>query len=478
MARVADGAGLDKVIEVKSGWCGTLALRLRRTSPRGGYVGVDACAGTARGWIGPRLGRGPGRGATGLDRPCALGGREPVAAAFARGLAARERTYADRRPAPVRARARRAYAAGAAAWVYGMPTVLLRATVARYPINRLVGVARLAEPSTRVVVAPNHDTTYAIAHVDLGQGPVVVDAPDTRGRYSVLQLMDTFTNAFAYVGAGRERDRATSAALVAPHWQGALPPGLRVIRSPSNVVWVLGRTLVDSDADLPAARAVMAAYALTPLAAWQAGQRDREIVLDTFPARTVGGPVTLPVGRAFLGALPAALAANPPPARDACALRSLAAQGIVPGRRPGTPGDSVRRDALGAGARAAPGLLVRARRQAARHKTRTTGGWEALPARTVGRYGTRYALRAAVATIGLGANRADQAVYEAAERDAAGRPLNGRHRYVVRFAAGTRPRYARSGRSRSTTAGCCYGPTRSGATCSATAARACRGAGP
>jgi hypothetical protein len=85
--------------------------------------------------------------------PCALGGREPVAAAFARRLAARERTYADRRPAPVRARARRAYAAGAAAWVYGMPTVLLRATVARYPINRLVGVARLAEPSTRVVVA-------------------------------------------------------------------------------------------------------------------------------------------------------------------------------------------------------------------------------------------------------------------------------------------------------------------------------------
>jgi hypothetical protein len=111
----------------------------------------------------------------------------------------------------------------------------------------------------------------------------------------------------------------------------------------------------------------------------------------------------------------------------------------VPGRRPGTPGDSVRRDALAAGARAAPGLLVRARRQAARHRARTTGGWEALPARTVGRYGTRYALRAAVATIGLGANRADQAVYEAAERDAAGRPLDGRHRYVVRFAAGTRP---------------------------------------
>src|SRR6188472_3932789 len=289
---------------------------------------------------------------------CALGGREPVADAFARGLAARERAYAAARPAPERAHARRAYAAGAAAWVFGMPTVLLRATVARYPTNRLAGAARLADPSTTVIVAPNHDTTYAIAHIDLRQGPLVIDAPDTRGRYSVLQLMDTFTNAFAYVGAGRERERATSALLLPPGWHGAVPAGVRVIRSPSTVVWLLGRTLVDSGRDLAAAGAVMAGYALTPLDAWRAGRRDRELVLDAFPASTTG-PVTLPRGRAFLSALGAALAADPPPARDACALEALAAQGVGPGRVP--PARNA--DALAAGARAAPAVLVRARRR-------------------------------------------------------------------------------------------------------------------
>jgi hypothetical protein len=365
---------------------------------------------------------------------CALGGREPVADAFARGLAARERAYAAARPASERAHARRAYAAGAAAWVFGMPSVLLRATVARYPTNRLAGAARLADPSTTVIVAPNHDTTYAIAHIDLGQGPLVIDAPDTRGRYSVLQLMDTFTNAFAYVGAGRERERATSALLLPPGWHGAVPAGVRVIRSPSTVVWLLGRTLVDSGRDLAAARAVMAAYALTPLDAWRAGRRDRELVLDGFPASTTG-PVTLPRGRAFLSALGAALAADPPPARDACALEALAARGVGPGRVP----HARNADALAAGARAAPAVLVRARRRIQRQSARRNGGWAALPPRTAGAYGTRYALRAMVATIGLGANRAGQAVYEAAERDADDRPLDGRHRYELRFAAGARP---------------------------------------
>jgi hypothetical protein len=200
--------------------------------------------------------------------------------------------------------------------VYGLPPVLLRLTVQRFQLNQFVGIAQLADASARAVVAPNHDTLYSLSRLSLDAGPIVVDAPATGGRYSILQLLDAYTNDFAYVGAGAERDSAESVVLVPPGWQGALPAGVRRIDSPTTLVWLLGRTLIDGPSDLPAARSVLSGYALTPLSAWMAGVRSAPTILDAFPANQA--PVVPPTGAAFYGALGASLGADPP-ARDACA---------------------------------------------------------------------------------------------------------------------------------------------------------------
>ena len=58
-----------------------------------------------------------------------------------------------------------------------------------------------------------------------------------------------------------------------PGWQGTLPDGVRRLDTPTTLVWLLGRTLIDGQSDLPAARQVLFGYAITPLAQWVAGAR-------------------------------------------------------------------------------------------------------------------------------------------------------------------------------------------------------------
>jgi len=335
---------------------------------------------------------------------------------------------------PARARAAGdVLTAGIAAYVYGFPDVLLRRTVATFPRNQMVSIAELASPRTRTVVAPNHDTLYSVAQIDLADGPMVLQTPPTGGRYSVIQLLDTFTNAFAYLGDGAGARTGETVALVPPGWRGTLPGGVTELPSPSEVVWLLGRTLVDGDEDVASARELMAQYAMTPLAEYVSSRRRATLVLDAFPAGREA--VRVPAGVAFFDELGAALAADPPPARDACALRGFRIAGVGPGRAPGRAATGLGARALRAAAAAGPRVLGRL---VAAGRSERAAEWTALPANT-GRFATDYATRAVVARVGLGANTVEQALYPTTSRDSRGRRLDGRHGYSVRFAPGALP---------------------------------------
>ena len=87
------------------------------------------------------------------------------------------------------------HALGLLAYVWGYPLVraaqlranLTRPTkprdptapvVARGPINAIAHARALATPETRVGVAPNNDTLYSLAWLDLARGPFVLQTPD------------------------------------------------------------------------------------------------------------------------------------------------------------------------------------------------------------------------------------------------------------------------------------------------------------
>jgi Protein of unknown function (DUF1254) len=116
---------------------------------------------------------------------CTLGGGPPGL----RGFYAAELERAARRFQGNR----RVFSAGVAAYVYGLAPVAVHQTVQRFPRNNLVSIGALVDPSVRVVVLPNHDTTYTVGRLDLASGPVVIDVPDTAGRYYVIQLLDAYS---------------------------------------------------------------------------------------------------------------------------------------------------------------------------------------------------------------------------------------------------------------------------------------------
>jgi len=47
-------------------------------------------------------------------------------------------------------------------------------------------------------VTPNVNTVYGFGFLDLSQEPIVITAPDSGGRYYMIELIDMWNNAFAY----------------------------------------------------------------------------------------------------------------------------------------------------------------------------------------------------------------------------------------------------------------------------------------
>ena len=361
---------------------------------------------------------------------CALG----TSAADLKGFEARQILRGERNLSG-RA-ARRAYAAGVAAYVYGLAPLSVRGTVARFPRNTVVSIGELVTPDVRTVVSPNVDTTYTVGQIDLSDGTLVVDVPDTKGRYYVLQFMDAYSNTFSYIGRRTTGTKAGSYVLVPPGYSGALPAGAKAIRSPTNLVWLIGRTLVSGQADLPAVTELMRGYTLTPLASWTAGERSTPLVLAAFPSGLP--PLVLPKGLAFFDQLGEALAANPPPRGDACALKAFRAAGIGPGLTPSTQATGAARRGLAAAAKAGPRLVERAVTHTNAYSRVRHNGW-LVSLKYIGDYGRNWLGRAVVADFALGANTAPETVYPAAHTDSRGRTLRGSRRYRIRFAKGNLP---------------------------------------
>jgi hypothetical protein len=141
------------------------------------------------------------------------------------------------------------------------------------PINTLYTSPTLASPSQSNALegTGNRDTLYTIGWLDLSKGPQVLHVPDMAGRYYSVQLMDPWGTVFADVGRRTMGTRAGDYLISGPGWKGKVPVGVKQIVSPNNTVFVIGRTLVESDSDLATAYGLAKQIQLTPLSHWQSG---------------------------------------------------------------------------------------------------------------------------------------------------------------------------------------------------------------
>lgn len=335
---------------------------------------------------------------------------------------------------------------GAEAYLYGYPLVLLdltreHAAASLGPANQLHRARRFPTADFKGVVRPNVDTLYTTAFIDMARGPWIFEMGPNAQRHELMPLLDAWTNVFAAPGTRTQGTAGGRYLLAGPGWQGRPPPGLTLLRSPTRWVWLIGRTQTHGADDHALVHRLQDALSLRPL---NAAEADDEAEPAPAPATTAAAPSR--VGDAapptrqmqamattqFFQRLAALMVDNPPAPADAAMLATLARLGVVPGQ-------PVRWGPLDTASMALGRWLAdRGIGQAIQAGGRRVQGWSTPPAQ-LGRYGTDYRLRALVARVGLGANWPEDAMYPHADVDDQGRPLHGRHRYRLHFAAGQLP---------------------------------------
>lgn len=307
----------------------------------------------------------------------------------------------------------------------------------RGPMNQFVHVRAFPTADFRVVVRPNFDTLYSSAWLDLSDGPLVVSAPDTAGRYYLLPVYDMWTDAFAVPGWRTSGTGEAHWALVPPGWTGELPPGVRPVQAPTPTVWIIGRTKTDGPADYEAVHAVQDGFRITTLSAWPEEAPPAPFVADptvddeTEPLHQVNAMSA--VDFFTLGA--ELLMVHPPHATDFSVLERARRIGFVAG----APFDPSTLDAGTLSAlESVPADVVKHLEEMLPTMARVSDGW-VMNTDSMGVYGNFYLKRAIVAMVGLGANQAEDAIYPLQTVAGDGQPADGSKTYVVHFAAGALP---------------------------------------
>ncbi len=328
---------------------------------------------------------------------------------------------------------------GAEAYMFGYPLVIMDVTragaaLALGPENHLQRVRRFPDAGFKGVVRPNVDTLYTTAFIDAAKGPWVFEMAPNAERFEVMPFMDGWTNVFAAPGTRSTGTAGGRFLLAGPGWQGQVPEGLTLLRSPTQIVWLIGRTQTNGAADYPVAHRLQDGLTLRTLDAWLAGRDEPPPAWHAATAlpRPPVDEMQAMSTEAFFTRFALLLANNPPSAADGPMMVKLARLGIAPGRPPdwGLPD----RWAVALGRAIADWTVAR---ELARPRD-LVRGWSTPPS-VLGNYGTHYNIRAVVAMVGLGANLPADAIYPNTRVDAAGQPLDGRHRYRLHFGAGGLP---------------------------------------
>src|SRR6201995_1633137 len=216
------------------------------------------------------------------------------------------------------------------AYVYGFPLVLMYETERSAinhekqtwgsvfaPINQFGHFRTFPDATFKGVVKPNCDTYYSSAWLDLAQEPLVLTVPDTKGRYYLLQMMDAYTNVFASPGKRTTGTAAQTFLITGPAYTGSVPGGMKQIAAPTNMVWILGRTQVNSAQDgKDVVYKIQDGYTLTPLSKWGTDYKPAKGTVDSSITKNPSAFVEKMDIGTFFNVLNEQLAKNPPPKPD------------------------------------------------------------------------------------------------------------------------------------------------------------------
>ncbi len=306
------------------------------------------------------------------------------------------------------------------------------------PMNQFAHIRAFPDHTFREVVRPNADTLYSIVWFDVTKEPLVVSVSDTGGRYYMLQMMDMWTDVFATPGSRTSGTKAANFAIVGRDWKGTLPDGVKQLRSPTSMGWIIGRTQTNGAADYENVHRIQDGYKLTPLSQWGKpySPSAKSAVNSAWDMKTPP-PVQVASMSAevYFELFATLLKNNRPHELDWNIIEQLKQIGIIPGEDfefstlPRNTQESLKR------------AVGDAQEMIAEYAKRSGGlinGW-IVKREMMGNYGTSYLGRAYVARIGLGANVPEDAIYPMSMVDGDGKPYNGSYHYTLHFDKGKLP---------------------------------------
>ena len=354
------------------------------------------------------------------------------------------------------------------------------------PMNQMIKMRTYLPIDNHCCAAPNADTLYTIAWLDVYEAPWLLSIPEIEDRYYIVPLLDGFSEVIKVVSSINDGSKAQTLAITGPGWSGTLPDGVTEVKSSTAIVWLLARIYsTGTPEDYQVVNDIQDQFELVPLSAWAKPYTPPPGVVDPdFDMKTaVRAQINSMDVYRYFNYLARLLKTNPPRPEDADMVKKLATIGLVPGEDfdPATlrgmdpqaveSVPSVAQGELGT----EPEVHARAHftqgigevssqdfdtsklgsldqkliqlvpkigllKMALRMKQQaTTNGWLYFT-EGVGNWGDDYLLRGMGNLLGPGWNRPEDAVYPISMKDADGNAYDGsKYNYVMHFEKGGLP---------------------------------------
>jgi len=308
------------------------------------------------------------------------------------------------------------------------------------PMGQIIKLREYPNASFTDVTAPNADTLYTTAFVDVEKEPWVLSIPDMKDRYFLFPMLDGWTTVFQVPGQRTTGGGAQTYAITGPGWSGKLPDGVTEYKSPTSLVWILGRIYcTGTPEDDKAVHELQDQCKLVPLSSYgkewtpPAGKVDPKVDMKTAVREQVNRMDAVE----YFTLLSELMKTNPPTEEDAPMIEKLAEIGIVPGK----PFDKSKLDTRFR--KRIPEIAfdrIMLHFKFSDGDIKDINGWGYTT--KTGIYGTNYLQRALITAIGLGANRPEDAVYPTSTKskdNLFSRAYAGSDNYVLTFPKGQTP---------------------------------------
>jgi hypothetical protein len=330
-----------------------------------------------------------------------------------------------------------AYTVGMSAAIYVYPAVMQYLQMVRQvtdktdpeyaPFNSFSHGREMAGPEYKTFKAPNVDTLYSNAWLDLTKGPLVMSVPDTGGRYYTASFLDMYSNA-TNIGQRTYGDKGGKYLIATTQWQGQVPGGLTLFRVTTPYMWVLLRILIDNPSEYSQVHVLQDKFTFIPLEQYLNPEKTVSYDTQKLISAKMDGAMD------FFRIADFVISENGFPITDSGHVSTFQRIGIG-GKEPFDE-NLLSVETKSGLERAYSDVMAMLETTGKQKRSKMVNNWRVGD---VGMYGSNYLLRATVNRLGLGANVIEENHAFVTFTDKEGVPLAGTNTYRIHFSAGKFP---------------------------------------